>query len=77
MCYCKLVKRDWLTLFYGVLVQNGSGNSHVMGATVAMERSIEFRLLDFFTLCLSTCFMCYPIRIQIRFDPNILISFFE
>ncbi len=26
-------------------VQNGGGNSPVMGAAVAMERSIEFRLL--------------------------------
>ncbi len=32
-------------------VQNGGGNnSHVMGATVAMERSIEFRILGFYTI---------------------------
>ncbi len=31
-------------------VQNGGGNCHVTGATVAMERSIEFRLLVFYTL---------------------------
>ncbi len=35
-------------------VQNGGGNSHVMGATVAMERSIEFRLLCFYVMkCLA------------------------
>ncbi len=35
-------------------VQNGSGNSHVMGPTVAMDRSIEFCLLGFYTLCLKS-----------------------
>ncbi len=31
-------------------VQNVSGSSHVMGATVAMERSTEFLLLGFYTI---------------------------
>ncbi len=31
-------------------VQTGGGTCHVMGATVVMERSIEFHLLDFYTL---------------------------
>ncbi len=31
-------------------VQNGGGNSPVMGAAVAMERSIEFRFSGFYTL---------------------------
>ncbi len=51
MCYCKLIKHNWLPLFYGVFSPNGGGNSHVMGTTVAMERSTEFRLLGFYTLC--------------------------
>ncbi len=35
-------------------VQNGGSKSHVMGATVAMKRSIEFHLLGFYTLWLHT-----------------------
>ncbi len=54
MCYCKLVKRHGSHYSTEFSVQNGGGNSHVMSATVAMERSIEFRLLGFYTLCPGT-----------------------
>ncbi len=41
LCFC---------VFFGPKWQR---HSPVMGATVAMERSIEFHLLDFYTLCCS------------------------
>ncbi len=101
MCYCKLVKCDWLPLFYGrgfqpfkicappslsnftravipcsteFSVQNDGGNSHVMGATVAMERSIEFRLLGFYTLWLcSVCSKALCFLSSLELNQNYII----
>ncbi len=71
MCYCKLIKHDWLPLFYGDFSPNGGGNSHVMGATVAMEHSTEFRLLGFYTLCNKGKYIGDPAEKNCKHQPKL------